>query len=431
MDNKQWLEAAANDFFDVLVQGGNLQDLSDTAYSYLGNPLMITNERGLIISKARDNKPYHDKLFDEFHEKGYVPREKYPMMSAEIYADQMKNGKVVIFEKAYISHRLMIYQENIDQGFILRCLMLESKRPFTVIDEQIFEMFSKTVRLCLLNSKIVRSFRSNSVEFFFYETLIGHIDTVNNEREVTEYLGVSPRDRRSLLIVKNVYGSAAPLSLHDTRNWLEKLFDHSVSILDGDYIVLLVSADSKAQLRQNLVKASTFFRQNNLRGCVSRVFDNLRYLPLTYTHLKQALDLGIKLCGDIHLFFYSDLEIFNHLDKLDNEALNANCFLPVLEVLESDRKNGSEYLQALYAYSITFGNCSRAAKLLGIHYNSMKSRLAKAEDIMGCSLNGFLPTIYSTILIILLKELDSATKYILLDQLYREQLENREVIDHE
>ena len=193
----------------------------------------------------------------------------------------------------------------------------------------------------------------------------------------------------------------------------EKLFEHSVSIVDGDYVVLLIHADNKAQLRQNLAKAKAFFRNNNMRGCISRVFDNLRFLPLTYSHLRQTLDLGIKLCSDIHLYYYSDLEIYNHLNQLNDEALNANCFLPVLEILEADRKNGTDYLQALYAFSITFGNCSRASQLLGVHYNSMKSRLARIEEIMGCCLDSLLPTTYSTIIILLLKELDSATKYLI------------------
>lgn len=425
MDRENWLNKAENDFFDVVVNGGGLDDLSDVAYKYLGNPIMITNERGLVFGKARGNVPYDDVLFDEFDEKGYVPREKFFMTSAEIFADQLRNGEIVILEKAYVSHRLMIYQDIIGNDFILKCVMLESKRPFSKTDEQMFTLFAKTARYYLLNSTLVKSFRSNSVECFFYEALIGHIDCINNEREVTEYLGVVAYDRRSLLVVKNAYVSAAPVILSEARTVLEGLFNGCISIIDGDCIVLLIHSEDLADTQLCLKKASAYFRKNNMRGCVSHVFESLRYLPMTYQQVREVLELGIKLCADMHLFYYSDMAIYSIYSRLDDNALDTNCYLPVLDLLEADRTVCLELMPTLYAYALTFGNCSRASRLLGIHYNSTKSRLAKIEEIIGCRIDGILPALYSSIIILLLKEYDAASKYVMIEQFNREMLEEK------
>ena len=425
MNTDNWIKQAENDFFNAVVTGGSLEVIADLAYSYLGNPLMITNERGLIISKAANNKPYNDALFDEFHDKGYVPREKFAMTSVEIFADKMRSGCAIILDPAFVTHRLMIYQDNIGSEFILRCLMLESKRPFSETDKTIFELFARTVQYCLLDSTLVKSFRSNSVEFFFYETLIGHIDCVKNEQEVTEYLGVAAGDHRSLVIAKNIHPSSATISSIEARAVLEQLFPLSVSIIDGDYIVLLVRSDDLTALRRNCERARNFFQQNNLVGCVSRIFESLRTLPEIYRELKDALNLGTQICGDMFLFQYSDIEMISLLSRLSPAERESNCFFPVRDLRDIDRRNNSEYLLTLYAYTLTFGHCSNAARLMGIHYNSMKTRLNRIQEHLGCWLDGLLPTFYISINILLLDKADQAERFIRLEQINRERIESR------
>lgn len=423
MDRENWFNRAENDFFDVIVKGGGLDDLSDVAYKYLGNPVLITNERGIIFGKAKDNPPYDDPMFEENHEKGYVPREKFALTSVEIFADKMQNGRIIILDKAFVQHRLMIYQDYIGNDFILKFVMLESKRPFSATDEQMFELFAKTVRYFLLNSTLVRSFRSNSVEFFFYESLIGHIDCAKNEHDVKEYLGVSAGDRRSLLVARNIYSNARPVTLAEIRIELESIFSKCISIIDGDYIVLLIRSENINGFNENLKKSTAYFRRNNMRGCVSRVFESLRELPQIYKNLKDALELGTRISSNTLLFHAGDLDSFCLFYQQNDNILRSNCYLPVLELLDADRSGHHSLMMTLYAYCLTFGSITKTAQLLGIHYNSLKLRLSKIKEILKISVDEMLPALYISIVILLLKEFDKTEKYLLINQLLREQNE--------
>jgi len=86
MTHDEWIETIEAEFFDTVIKARTLDDLTDCAYSFLGNPLMLTNERGEIYSKSKFNKPYNDLLWEEFDVKGYVPREKRPLLSVEVNA---------------------------------------------------------------------------------------------------------------------------------------------------------------------------------------------------------------------------------------------------------------------------------------------------------------------------------------------------------
>jgi hypothetical protein len=111
MNSTEWIEMVQATLFDVVTSGNSLDALLDCAYSFLGNPIMLVNQRGEIYSKAKNNPPYNDPLWEEFDAKGYVPLEKRRLISAQVYADRMVNDAVIVFDPAYISHRLMLYHE--------------------------------------------------------------------------------------------------------------------------------------------------------------------------------------------------------------------------------------------------------------------------------------------------------------------------------
>ena len=64
-------------------------------------------------------------------------------------------------------------------------------------------------------------------------------------------------------------------------------------------------------------------------------------------------------------------------------------------------------MQSLYAYALCFGSCARAARLLGIHYNSMKSRLEQVRRELGPHLEELLPAVYLSVKALLLTQGES------------------------
>ena len=166
MTQEEWLRDVEAQFFGVITKSDGLQELTDYAYTLLQNPIMVSNERGEFLAKPAQNRPYGDALWEEFDLKGYIPREKRSKMSTVYFKSQMRNDRIVILDKHYISHRLMVYQTELAGRFLLRGLLLESKRPFTKLDEQVFERFVRVAAYHVQDSEMVRNFRRDTFEYF-------------------------------------------------------------------------------------------------------------------------------------------------------------------------------------------------------------------------------------------------------------------------
>ena len=405
MTQEEWLRDVEAQFFDVITKSDGLQELTDYAYTLLQNPIMVSNERGEFLAKPAQNRPYGDALWEEFDLKGYIPREKRSKMSTVYFKSQMRNDRIVILDKHYISHRLMVYQTELAGRFLLRGLLLESKRPFTKLDEQVFERFVRVAAYHVQDSEMVRNFRRDTFEYFLFELIHDRIDSAANEAEIAGYMDLEEGWELSLLAAKVVESSAVPIGLAEARAGLEEIFPNSISVIDGELLLLFLRKGHWGV--ENLRRAQRFLRKNNLCGCISRPFANMKDIAPYYRQNAQALDLALRLDAGASLHFFSDLFSAYMLRQLPPEGLNFLCYPPLFALLERDKQQGSCLVQSLYAYALCFGSCARAARLLGIHYNSMKSRLEQVRRELGPHLEELLPAVYLSVKALLLTQGES------------------------
>jgi sugar diacid utilization regulator len=93
------------------------------------------------------------------------------------------------------------------------------------------------------------------------------------------------------------------------------------------------------------------------------------------------------------------------LESIGEEKLITYCYLPLLELLRKASHENRELLLTLYAYTVCLGRATAAAKLLRIHYNTLKQRLNLIEAAIGDEFKHILPAVYISILIIRLLRL--------------------------
>lgn len=402
MTHDEWIETIEAEFFDTVIKARTLDDLTDCAYSFLGNPLMLTNERGEIYSKSKFNRPYNDLLWEEFDVKGYVPREKRPLLSVEVNAGQLQNDRLVVYDAAYISHRLMMYQTKVSDTFTLRAMMLEAKKPFSADDEVAFELFAKTAAYYLRATSLVREFNSSSFEFFLHELLSGHIDSEKNETDIASYLFVRPDDSMVMLVFGRRYGDVAPTSMQEVRNGLQELFENSVSfIFEGNVVLFINLREQGDKMIRQLGRAAAYMRRNKLYCGVSRRFDSFHYVPQLYRQTADCCRLGSELNPKGTVFYVGDIMVTYMLNQLIKDELGSLRYLPALELLDFQRE---EYMPTLYAYTITLGNIAQTARLLGVHYNTVKYRIQKIGELLGVSPETILPALYITIKVLFLTD---------------------------
>ncbi|HHU23445.1 MAG TPA: hypothetical protein GXZ52_08600 [Clostridiales bacterium] len=416
MNSTEWIELIQATFFDVIVCGNSLDTLLDCAYSFLGNPIMLVNPRGEIYSKAKNNPPYNDPLWEEFDAKGYVPLEKRKYISAEYYADKMVNDTVIIFEPAYISHRLMLYQTRITSTFTLRVIMLESKRPFSEVDEEVFELLAKTAAYYIKNSQLIKEFNSDSFEFFMHELLSGHIDSEKNEAEIISYLSIKPGDKFFILLAERNSGDVSPVSNSEIRYILQRIFNNSITVLFEDRVIVFVNLrEQDGSLVDRIDRTVSTLKKYKFHCAISRFFDSFNNISLIYRQMVEAFEVANKINPKDPLHLVKDLVIPTLLDRLDASEIKQFCYTPMLELLYPER---IDYLYTLYAYIISLGNISLASQLLGVHYNTVKYRLDKIRLILGPDLDSMFPALYISIKTLCLTNRDYMEECYRLDLIF-------------
>ena len=109
------------------------------------------------------------------------------------------------------------------------------------------------------------------------------------------------------------------------------------------------------------------------------------------TYYKQAADT-IKVAmfrkEAEYLYYYKNHIIDSMLMTCIENGEPQNLEHPAINILKSyDANNGTDYLHSLKVYIECFGNMSMSAKLLNIHYNTMKYRVKVIESIADLSLS--------------------------------------------
>lgn len=397
MTQEEWLAQARTTFFDTIISSSSLQALTDCAYSILGNPICVASANGEILSNARGETPTNDSLWEEHLSDGFISKsvKQQTERSRSIASD---HGKPFIWNREMGKYRMMICYPKDKNRINLRVVMLESTHPFSELDEKIFEIFSQATCYFMRNTNLARNFDSNTDEYFLYQLVRGHIQLGKNRLGIEERLDLRNSDLYAFFIAKRTFENVKPLWLANAKNMLRELFPGSIVIICEDCLVcFILLRDHKSVSYEQLLELIQFLRKSQMHGCLGRVFDNISYITQYYCQTVDFLKLGNRLYQGNNLFFAQSMVITYLLDKLDINSIETLCYLPVLELWESDMTSGSEYLPALYAYILTFGSISAASRLMGIHYNSMKQRIIFIKKIVGCNLEKLLPSLFISI----------------------------------
>lgn len=108
----------------------------------------------------------------------------------------------------------------------------------------------------------------------------------------------------------------------------------------------------------------------------------------SFEEAKMALALGRRLGWENASYFYNQLGFYRLLDQLKgNPAVNL-FFQDKLSCIEEyDQRHHGELYETLYVLVESNWNLREASEKLFIHYNTMKNRYHKIQEVMGISLD--------------------------------------------
>ncbi len=166
------------------------------------------------------------------------------------------------------------------------------------------------------------------------------------------------------------------------------LFILGVASVDVDHrstAKLRLDCDSDIEMGQRLLRDLRFLlRERQFILGIGRRCDNVLYLHRSYKEARQAVSVGSQLQGAGSVIHFNDLGFQRLLSQFENRVELHAFADELLGALEDyDRRHNADLLLTLEMLLNSNLNMAVTARQLHLHYNSLRYRLQKIEELAG------------------------------------------------
>ncbi|CAM4152341.1 helix-turn-helix domain-containing protein [Bordetella muralis] len=357
----------------LLARGASMGELCQAIAQLLQGSILVLDEMHHVVGRATASGDVSAAA------DAYEPHGPHSAALAQALRDSRRAGRSTI---AYESGgELCRVTAVIGGGGTLGSVLLFRREDMRDISIRTFERSSSVIGIVLLSQERMEANQSRDISEFMQSLISPRQGEPVLARARAERFGLNISQPMSLMLVeldKPVSGLLAR-RLRAHYAWPELVLD------DIDGVLAFVCGTTRAQ---QLLDAFSDFARRELggayRGVLSRPAHSAAEMPALYAALRRALSvvgrlgMGGRIVGQNEIALYSVL-----FETQDSASLNRFLDSVIGPVIAHDRKRGSELAATLLSYFDNNQNATVTAARLGIHVNTMRQRLASAEDLIG------------------------------------------------
>ena len=376
----------------LLVQDGvSIQKLLDYAYQTFGNPLLLLDPSLCLISHAGTDSLSDEPVIGHVLSKGYMPEQYIEEVMKEETNLPEENRVLIIWEKDFLKHRLIagrIVRKNHLIGYLK---LLEYNRLFTDwLDVERFQLFCQYLAICL-NSHFLTN---HSGEPYVEALLLGMIDRklmdVQEIDERVDICGLETYKYKTVIIVELEKKYRNTDKLYLLKQKLQSFLNRNTLFINDEDIIILYNKASREKLfnSKKLAAFQTLLEANNARSGFSMAFKEIHDFYKHYTQSLACFQVAAKIRLNQRVYLYEDHVIehmFLHFGEIfDLKGLIHPC---VQRLLLIDAKKDSELTETLFSFLKYKQDITAAAKAIHIHYNTLKYRILRIEELTDLDFN--------------------------------------------
>lgn len=180
------------------------------------------------------------------------------------------------------------------------------------------------------------------------------------------------------------------------ENNMNNLFEQAVYTTFSDNIVFIIQNQSEvdkddfinslkeaAENVRELIQESSKF---DLTIGIGKYKKNVMNIFRSYREARKAVDLS-RMMKKNKVMLYDDLGVYKLLENISRSISAKNFYNSYLKkLINYDKKNNTELLETLEALSRNDWNMTETAENIYIHYNTIKYRVKRIEEILDIDL---------------------------------------------
>lgn len=380
---------------DIINAIGNFKSINEIikiSFNYLKNPIILLNSMYHTCSYYIGETILDDPSW-QYQLKMGIPHPTYSLL----YNQNKKNRKLGESDDEIITTffpEVMKYKEitipiRHNNFTIARISLLECNQTLSSHDLEIFKTLGKLIYPLLLLDK--RFFAQKSSSF---ESIMTYLLSTNNPNKVLvknalSSLNINSSNNMYLLVLKDNDNINSKTKMAYIKQYISSLFcDNIVFIFKNDIIVIFNNQSYYEKFYNSKVYEGFVVAVKNytLKVGVSKIFNDFLSLKNSYEQALKALYLGQSFGNkNDSIYFFDDYVIFNLVSSfLEKEGLNNILDIKLKKLILS---NNNDLYYTLNSYIQCEGDIKQTSTKLNIHYNTLKYRLQKIEDLYDMNLS--------------------------------------------
>lgn len=374
-------EALAYALIGLLGDEKNIKAILDTAYSYLHNPIHLTDLTGKLLASSCHDFPVDD-IWERIEKNGYIDYETYQTTCRSNVQKIRGSISPFIIPNAPQNATLLVCGIQTPRHFRANLIVLEKEQPIKE-DHKSLLALTATALSSVLDSRYPDSGpKIHACDYLVCDLLSrSNVDT-SELKERCRIVSFFPKPPLQILTVCNSKNITAVPVLNMTRAWLEKTFFPCKTVIHNNRTVTVLTGESKREGTLDSI-LSPILKKYSLTASLSRPFDHLKDIYAHYMETVYALEYGSIVNPSALFYNYEDYMVYRYLEEIrSRQDISHPC---IRRLQEHDTKHGTDYTRTLYAYMTHLCSIHDAAASMHVHYNTLKYRLSRIRELMDLS----------------------------------------------
>ncbi|MBV7272594.1 helix-turn-helix domain-containing protein [Clostridium sp. PL3] len=377
--------------FSALCKGTNIKQLLDTCMEMLGNPLLLIDSFLYLIDYSGFSNGIDEPIWKECIATGHIPS-KY--INQRNFSLTIRNtiDSDIMWEVGSLNHKQLLVRIRSNNTVIAYLKVLEYNKKITKGDVTLIHSICNILALAIEKSRYSFFIPKSPVETLIINLLKGNLIA---ETSVEEIENQFKRNLYNNYYILSFYikGQVPDLTtkLYHMKGLITSFFYCYYTVIYNDHVVTLIDKKKKDEPVIDTTLSDSFIQllsDNQLTVGISRRFHNIMDISKFHIQSVKAAELGFKLNKENSPYFYNDYAVYHLFDTYSfKENLEEFCDPLILELINRDKEKGTSYALTLYNYIQNNFDVQKTSNLMNVHYNTMKYRLQKIQDILKIDLN--------------------------------------------
>lgn len=367
-----------------LTRCDTLKDLIDKAFAFIGNPVIVTDVNQRIVTYTSPEEASHP-VYQEMLALGYLP-EGHPL--PQTTDDALRLSDIPFYESGYEELPSVLCKRLSVAGRTLGFLhVLQFYRKLEPADISATELLGNLIAAELSKQPAAddRSTKDRQVESCLRDMLDNARGEVYAARRLEE-IGLTPKPCLYTILLRARSTEFVPrISLYELSKRLASKLPDCFGMLYQNAVLLFVESDEEiSDFNMWMAPIMDDLRRYNFIAGVSNCFYSLTSIGTYYRQCGIAHRLGAAENRDRVVYLYRDYYIRYMLEICQKQEPAEMLLLPELfRLKEHSAKDGGELMITLKTYLSCGRSKSRTARALYIHLNTVKYRIAQAQELLG------------------------------------------------